>query len=82
MYYVYLLRLANNTFYTGYSSSLRQRIASHQAGDISRTRNLRPIQLVFYAAFVSKKIALVFEQYLKTKSGFAFRNKRLVRLSS
>ncbi len=78
MYYVYILQLANNTFYTGYSSSLRQRIASHQTGDMPRTEKLRPIRLVFYAAFASKKIALAFEQYLKTKSGFAFRNKRLV----
>jgi hypothetical protein len=33
---------------------------------------------VFYAAFTSKKKALGFETYLKTQSGYAFRNKRLV----
>jgi len=36
------------------------------------------LKLVFYAAFETKKKALDFEKYLKTNSGFAFRNKRLI----
>ncbi len=34
--------------------------------------------LVFYAAFVSAKRARAFEKYLKSSSGKAFRNKRLL----
>ena len=62
----------------GYSSNLRQRIGGHQKGEVFQTKNLRPLKLVYYSAFESKLKALQFEKYLKTSSGFAFRNKRLV----
>lgn len=78
MYYAYILQLKDNTYYHGYSDSLKQRIRAHQSGDVESTKNLRPFVLVFYAAFSSKKKALDFETYLKTQSGFAFRNKRLI----
>jgi len=78
MYYIYILRLINGKFYIGFSSDLRKRIEVHQEGNVSQTRRLRPLKLVFYAAFASKKKALQFEKYLKSSSGFAFRNKRLV----
>ena len=78
MYYVYVLQLVNNTFYTGFSSDLRERYRAHDDGDVPQTRKLRPIQLVYFSAFVSKQKALEFEKYLKSSSGFAFRNKHLV----
>jgi len=78
MYYVYILRLRDKTFYIGYSSELKQRVNAHQRGEISQTKNLRPLKLVFYAAFESKLKALQFEKYLKTTSGWAFINKKLV----
>ena len=37
-----------------------------------------PNHLVWYGAFLDKNKALVFEKYLKSSSGFAFRNKHLV----
>ena len=76
MYYVYILKLKNNTFYIGFSSDLKNRIKEHQGGNVLRTKNLRPVKLVFYAAFVSKKKALQFEKYLKSGSGRAFANRR------
>jgi len=33
---------------------------------------------MFYAAFKAKEKAYEFEKYLKSSSGFAFRNKRLI----
>jgi len=78
VYYSYLLRLSDQTYYTGFSENLKQRISEHQTGKVSHTKNLRPLTLVYYSAFISKKKALDFEKYLKTYSGFAFRNKRLV----
>ncbi|MDO8498132.1 MAG: GIY-YIG nuclease family protein [bacterium] len=78
MYYVYILLLKNKTYYTGFSADLRERYKNHQGGNVSRTKNLRPLQLVYYSAFNSKLKALHFESYLKTPSGFAFRNKRLI----
>jgi putative endonuclease len=78
MYYAYILQLKDNTYYHGYSGNLKQRVKEHELGQVSQTKGLRPINLAFYAAFISKKKALDFEKYLKTNSGFAFRNKRLL----
>ena len=78
MYYAYILQLNDKSFYHGFSENLKQRIKEHQAGAVETTKNLLPIKLVFYSAFISKKKALDFEKYLKTTSGLAFRNKRLV----
>ena len=78
MYYVYILQLKDRSYYIGYSSNLRARIKAHNQGLVSSTKNLRPIKLVYYSAFISKKKATEFEKYLKTASGFAFRNKRLI----
>ena len=47
-------------------------------GSVESTKNLRPVKLVYYSAFSSQKKATDFEKYLKTSSGFAFRNKRLI----
>ena len=78
MYYVYILKLKDNSFYVGYSDNVRERVSEHKRGIVKTTKNLLPLSLVFYAAFLTKKKALNFERYLKKGSGFAFRNKRLV----
>lgn len=78
MFYVYIFLLINKTYYIGYTSNLKQRIIDHEKGKVTYTKNLLPFKLAFYAAFESKIKALNFEKYLKTNSGFAFRNKRLI----
>ncbi|PJC32604.1 hypothetical protein CO049_02420 [Candidatus Roizmanbacteria bacterium CG_4_9_14_0_2_um_filter_36_12] len=78
MFYTYILQLSDKTFYVGYSSDLKSRIKAHNEGSVSSTKNLRPVKLVYYSAFSSQKKATDFEKYLKTSSGFAFRNKRLI----
>lgn len=78
MYYVYILKLCNNSCYIGFSSNLKQRITDHQKGNVPITKNKRPLELVFYAAFETQGKAIQFEDYLKSASGFAFRNKRLI----
>jgi len=78
MFYTYILRSSNNTYYTGHSSNLKGRIQAHQKGQVTITKKHLPAKLVFYSAFNSKIKAVAFEKYLKTHSGFAFRNKRLV----
>ena len=78
MYYVYILRLHDRSLYIGYSSDLKVRISEHKSGKVHATKHNLPVRLVYYAAFVSKNKALEFERYLKTNSGFAFRNKRLL----
>ena len=78
VYYVYILRLRDDSYYHGFSEDLKQRFAAHKTGVVESTKNLRPVKLVFYAAFLSKEKAVKFEKYLKSSSGFAFRNKRLI----
>ena len=78
MYYTYILQLKDMSFYHGYSNNLKQRLKEHLDGSSKSTKNLRPIKLVFYAAFHTKTKAIEFEKYLKSSSGFAFRNKHLI----
>ncbi|OGM16050.1 excinuclease ABC subunit C [Candidatus Woesebacteria bacterium RBG_19FT_COMBO_42_9] len=78
MYYVYLLKLNNGNYYTGYSANLEKRIVEHKRGKILTTKNALPLKLVYYSVFFTRKRALAFEKYLKSSSGFAFRNKRLI----
>lgn len=78
MFYVYILKLNNGKHYIGYSSNLKSRVNDHLNGNVRLTKNYRPIRLIYYSAFQNKRRALQFEHYLKTPSGFAFRNKRLI----
>ena len=78
MFYAYILQLSDKSLYIGYSSDLKERIKDHQWGDVESTKNLRPLRLVFYSAFTTQKKATDFEKYLKSSSGFAFRNKHLI----
>ena len=78
MYYVYILKLSNKSYYIGYSSNLKNRVRAHKEGSTSSTKNLRPVRLIYYSAFLSQNKATDFEKYLKSSSGFAFRNKRLI----
>ena len=78
MYYIYILKLKDGSYYHGYSHNLKLRVINHKQGEVISTKNLRPVKLVFYAAFLNTQKALDFEKYLKSSSGFAFRNKRLI----
>ncbi|MDA1292342.1 MAG: GIY-YIG nuclease family protein, partial [bacterium] len=50
----------------------------HKNHSSPTTSRIEPEELIFYAAFKSKEKALDFERYLKSSSGFAFRNKRFI----
>ena len=44
MYYVYLLRCADGTLYTGFTNDLARRLAAHNAGRGAKyTRGRRPV---------------------------------------
>ena len=78
MQYVYILRLENGQYYTGCTKDLPKRLDKHDHHSVTTTTRIRPDHLIFYAAFETKDKAYAFEKYLKSSSGFAFRNKRLV----
>ena len=78
MYYVYLLRLLDDSIYTGSTPDLEERLREHNDGKCKSTRNFRPVELVWFCAFKDRLKARRFENYLKSGSGQAFRNRRLV----
>jgi len=59
-------------------NNLRERFNRHNQGKVDYTKERLPLTLVTYIAFNDKKNAYQFEKYLKSGSGFAFRNKRLI----
>ena len=76
MHYVYVLRCYDNSPYTGCTQDLKERLKRHNSGNIPATKVRLPVELIFYCAFKDK--AYHFENYLKSGSGRAFMNKRLI----
>lgn len=80
MYFVYLLKLNNSNYYSGFSKNLKKRLIKHQKGNVSSTKDKLPLNLVWYCGFKDEQRARLFEKYLKSSSGFAFRNKHFIKL--
>lgn len=78
MQYVYILKCSDGHPYVGCTDDLKSRIDRHQKGHVLATENRVPVKLVFYSSFGSKYKAFEFEKYLKSGSGRAFLNKRLI----
>ena len=78
MWYVYILKCSDGTYYTGCTNNLNNRLEQHSKGEVHYTKDKLPVQLINYIAFSDKYKAYDFEKYLKSGSGMAFRNKRLV----
>jgi predicted GIY-YIG superfamily endonuclease len=78
MYYVYMLRSEASPAqrYVGFTTDLKTRLKTHNAGGSVHTSKYKPWKLVCYMAFVDKQRAREFEFYLKSGSGKAFANKR------
>ena len=77
--FVYVLRSRNHPsrFYTGRTSNITQRLASHNAGECSATKKDRPWDLDVLVAFRDDARARAFERYLKSGSGCAFAKRHL-----
>jgi len=78
MWYVYILKCSDNSYYSGCTNNPDDRLKRHNKGEVRHTRNKLPVELATYTAFSDKFKAYIFEKYLKSGSGDAFRNKRLV----
>lgn len=77
-YGVYILSCADTTYYTGFTRNIENRLRAHRKGEVSYTKSRLPITLVHLSLFEDKQKAYDFERYLKSGSGGAFRNKRLI----
>ncbi len=68
-HYIYVLRCADGSLYTGYTTDLRAREAAHNAGRGAKyTRGRRPVALVHSERFRSQAKALRREYALKQLS--------------
>ncbi|MEO6222701.1 MAG: GIY-YIG nuclease family protein [Vicinamibacterales bacterium] len=66
VHYVYILRCADDTLYTGYTTDLKARVATHNTGRGAKyTRSRRPVRLVYKKGFRSIGKALSREHALK-----------------
>jgi len=78
MYYTYILQsLKNGSLYIGYSSDLKKRVETHNAGKNNATKPFIPYKLIFYEAFLDKSDAKNREIYLKSGYGRKTINKLL-----
>jgi predicted GIY-YIG superfamily endonuclease len=66
---VYVLLGNNGMRYTGAARNLRERLRDHQAGRGKRTKNQRPLQLVYHEAMPGYSDALAREAFLKSGQG-------------
>lgn len=58
-HHVYLVRCADGTLYTGYTTDVARRVATHNAGKGARyTRARRPVLLVACWAYETKQEAM------------------------
>lgn len=78
MQYVYILRCKDGSTYTGCTSDLKERFQRHIKGHVPSTKDILPVELLFYCAFKEKYKAFLFEKYLKSGSGRVFMNKRFL----
>jgi len=68
-HYVYVLRCADDTLYTGYTTDVERRVREHERGDGAKyTRGRTPVDLVHVERFDSKSAAMSREYDLKQHS--------------
>ncbi len=65
--FVYILKCADNSYYTGVTSKLEQRLFQHQSAFYPDcyTASRRPVELVFYAEFTNISFAIDAEKQIK-----------------
>lgn len=69
IYYVYILRCGDGSFYTGWTNDLKKRLTAHQEGRGAKyTRGMGPLQLVYTEEFDNKSEAIKREYHIKKMS--------------
>ena len=65
-HYVYILRCADDTLYTGYTTDPDRRVAEHNAGEGAKyTRGRTPVELVYLERYDSRSAAMSREYEIK-----------------
>ncbi|HEL9634826.1 TPA: GIY-YIG nuclease family protein [Streptococcus suis] len=67
--YLYVLECADGSLYTGYTTDVEKRLATHNRGKGAKyTRTRLPVSLVYQEAFDSKQEAMSAEVLFKKRS--------------
>jgi len=64
--------------YVGSTNDIARRLTEHNSGKVDSTKNRTPFNLEAYFAVKDKSTAIDLEKYLKTGSGRAFLQKRIL----
>ena len=65
-FWVYILRCADKSYYTGHTDNLEKRLAEHRSGEIEGYTSTRlPVKLVFFEEFPTRDDALASERQIK-----------------
>lgn len=65
-YFVYIVRCADDTLYTGFSTNIKHRIKAHNEGKGAKyTKGRRPVILCYVESFATKQEALQREYKIK-----------------
>jgi putative endonuclease len=79
MFYVYLLRSKKDKkFYIGSTSDLKLRLQEHNDGKVKSTSYRRPLELIYYEAYVNENISRKRERQLKGGRANTALRKRLL----
>ena len=78
MWYVYFLELSNSDIYVGSTGDLKQRLKTHEDGQVISTRSHLPLKLRAYVAVETELKARTLEKYFKSGSGKAIAIKRFL----
>jgi len=77
-YVVYVLWFSeDNTRYVGQTDNLYRRIKDHLTGKVEFSKSRRPFKLIYVEKLKSRSEAIKRENYLKSKSGRRYLDKKL-----
>ncbi len=67
MFYVYILKCSDGSFYTGYTDNLAKRMLQHSQARFKNCYTVKrlPVILAFQGAFKTKERALIIEKQIK-----------------
>lgn len=66
MNYTYILKCSDGTYYTGWTNDLDRRMKAHNEGNGGKyTRSRRPVELIYYESFETKREAMSREFAIK-----------------
>jgi putative endonuclease len=77
-YYVYVLQSEKDRkYYIGLASDIKKRSEEHNNGEVSTTKNRRPLKLIYWEGCLNQQDVASREKYLKTTWGKRYIKKRL-----